>query len=112
MDLNLVVLCGRLAAPPELQRLDSGASCLRLLLAVTSDVPSRRLDLVPVVVWRPPDELLALTANERLWVSGMLQRRLAGEEGRRGIEVAAHEVTVRAVDNDSSTRENSSTEPC
>ena len=34
MDLNLVVLCGRLAIDPELQMFDSGTRLIRLLMTV------------------------------------------------------------------------------
>jgi single-stranded DNA-binding protein len=102
MDLNLVVLCGRIAVSPELQNFESGASRIRLLLAVRSDDPARRLDLIPVLVWKPPEALLGLRANERVWVSGMLQRRRWDDgKGRAGgVQVVAHEVTVRAVENE------------
>lgn len=102
MDLNLVALCGRLAAPPELTHLDSGASRIRLLLAVRSMPPAPRIDLLPVIMWKPPDELLTLESNERVWVTGMLQRRFweAPGPGRRAssVQVVAHRIDRRAID--------------
>lgn len=102
MDLNLVVLCGRIAVSPEVQKFESGAVRVRLLLAVRSDVPTRRLDLIPVLVWKPSDELLELTANDRVWVSGRLQRRRWEDDGRpmSQVQVVAHEVTERPIQDD------------
>ena len=64
MDLNLVVLCGRVAVEPELKTFDSGSRLIRLLVTVRSDVPRRRVDVVPVTMWDPPDELVDETARE------------------------------------------------
>lgn len=106
MHLNLAVLCGSLAAPPEYRRFESGATQLRLLLAVRSDTPARRVDLIPVILWDPPDSLLerSLTTGATVWASGMLRSRFWGHndngERRSGIEVVAQEVTVRHPDFD------------
>ena len=40
MDLNLIVLAGRLAAPPETASFDSGASFVRYLVTIRSDEAS------------------------------------------------------------------------
>lgn len=99
MDLNLVVLCGRLAAPPEHRTFDSGMSQVRILVAVTSDTPHRRLDLIRVTCWDPNDDLVngSLASGMRVWISGRLQRRLRheaeGSEGRSGLEVVATSVS-------------------
>lgn len=101
MDLNLVVLCGRLAAPPDPINVESGASRIRLLLAVRSLPPAPGIDLLPVIMWKPPEELLTLEANERVWVAGMLQRRFweAPGAGRRAssVQVVAHRIDRRPV---------------
>lgn len=101
MDLNLVVLCGRLAAPAEHRHFESGASHLRLLLAVRSDQPHRRVDLIPVILWNPPGHLTdgSLETGARVWISGALHRRLwERKSGRRsGIEVVAMGVTLEEV---------------
>lgn len=102
MDLNLVVLCGRLAAPPELSHFDSGASRIRLLVAVRTELSSPRLDLLPVIMWKPSEELAELQANERVWVSGMLQRRFwetPVASGRTSsLQVVAHRIDRRPID--------------
>ncbi len=100
MDLNLVVLCGRLAAPAEHRRFDSGATHLRLLITVRTELPNPRLDLIPVLVWDPPDHLLgSLLPGSRVWVSGMVQRRFwepdAADQRRSGLEVVAIDVSTR-----------------
>jgi single-strand DNA-binding protein len=99
MDLNLVVLAGRLAAPPEVREFESGSRLVRYLLTVRTDEPHRRVDVVPVTLWDPPSELIELdpAPGERLWVTGSVQRRFwSAEEGRRSrIEIVASEVHVR-----------------
>lgn len=97
MDINLTVLCGRLATVPELRVFDSGARMLRLLVTVRAEHPRRRIDVVPVTLWDPPDELVEhpFEPESRVWVTGAVQRRfLEGPEGRRGrLEVVADQVT-------------------
>ncbi|MFH2072623.1 MAG: single-stranded DNA-binding protein [Actinomycetota bacterium] len=99
MDLNLVVIGGRLAAPPEIREFDSGGRLMRLLVTVRSDEPTRRVDVIPVTLWDPPQDLIEGTMNpgDRVWVAGAVQRRFwAGPEGRRSrIEVVADQVCRR-----------------
>lgn len=101
MDLNLVVLCGRLTAVPELRVFESGSRLLRLLLTVRSETPRRRTDVVPVALWDPPEHLLEpeLGPGTWLWVAGMVQRRFwedasAGTRRSR-LEIVAEQVTIR-----------------
>lgn len=102
MDLNLVVLCGRLATDPELRAFDSGAQLARLLVTVRSDEPRRRVDVVPVTLWDPPEEFLSDPPQKgrRVWVCGSVQRRFwESPEGRRSrLEVVAEQVNVKEVD--------------
>lgn len=95
-DLNLVLLVGRLVAPPEHRVFDSGSQLLRLLLAIHSDHPRRRLDVVPVTLWDPAPELCdgGLRPGDRLWAVGSVQRRFwEAVEGRRSrLEVVAAHV--------------------
>jgi single-stranded DNA-binding protein len=96
MDINLVVLAGRLATQPEHRVFESGAHLLRLLITVRSDEPRRRVDVVPVTLWDPPEapSVGGLAAGDRLWVTGSLQRRFwEAPEGRRSrLEIVAHQV--------------------
>jgi single-stranded DNA-binding protein len=98
MDINLAVLCGRLATAPELRVFDSGARMMRFLVSVTAERPRKRLDVVPVALWDPDDTLADSPPdqNTRVWVTGVVQRRvLDGPEGRRSrIEVIADQVVV------------------
>jgi single-stranded DNA-binding protein len=106
MDLNLVVLCGRIAVLPEHRQFDSGASQLRVLLTVRTDAPNPRVELIPVIVWNPPEDLLAarFEIGARMWVSGMLQRRFRDSDNdtRRGsaLDVVAHKTLVGAAAED------------
>lgn len=99
MELNLVVLSGRLAAEPEVRTFDSGSTLLRLLVTVRSEEPRRRVDVIPVTVWNPDDEVFddEMTVGRRVWIAGSIQRRFwSATEGRRSrLEVVAHEVSLR-----------------
>lgn len=93
MDLNMVVLNGRLAAAPDYRVLESGSRMARLLVAVRSEEPHSRLDVLPVVWWEPGDEFLAAPpeVGSRVCVTGSVQRRYwESADGRRSkIEVVA-----------------------
>ena len=111
MDLNLIVLAGRIAAEPEIRTFESGASLMRLLVTVRSDEPRRRLDVIPVVQWNPesgdlPDGPLR---GRPVWIAGAVQRRFwsVGDGRESRIEIVAHEITVR--DEESSFTDDSAT---
>lgn len=98
MDLNLVVICGRLATPGEVREFESGTRLLRLLITTRTESPTRRVDVVPVTLW-DPDQGLAEQVSEsgvQVWVVGAAQRRYwESADGRRSrIEVVANQVTV------------------
>jgi single-strand DNA-binding protein len=101
MDLNLVVLCGRLAVEPELKLFESGTRLIRLLITVRSDEPRRRVDVIPVVVWDPSDDLVGELPEkgQRVWVCGAVQRRFwEAPDGRKSrLEVVAEQVHVKDV---------------
>jgi single-stranded DNA-binding protein len=99
MDLNLVVIAGRIAAEPDIQTFESGATLMRLLVTVRSEEPRRRLDVIPVVQWNPdadtiPDEPVR---GRQVWVVGALQRRFWSTDERRlsKVEIVAHEIAIR-----------------
>lgn len=99
MDLNLIVLCGRLATDPEIRVFDSGTRLVRYLITVRVDHPRTRVDVIPVTLWDPSDELVAEPGEkgDRLWVCGAVQRRYwESPDGRRSrIEVVAEQVTLK-----------------
>ncbi|MDP8958481.1 MAG: single-stranded DNA-binding protein [Actinomycetota bacterium] len=99
MDLNLVVLAGRLTAPPESRTLDSGSHFIRYLVSVRSELPQRRLDVVPVILRHPPEDVAGAEPGpgQRIWVAGSVQRRFwHAPEGRRSrLEVVAEQVCLR-----------------
>jgi single-stranded DNA-binding protein len=98
-DLNMVFICGRVASVPDVRFHDFGVRQLRMLLTVGSDHPRRRIDVLPVTVWDPDDQLIdpGLGVGSRVMVSGTLQRSFwDGPEGRRSrLEVIGRQVTVR-----------------
>lgn len=99
MDLNLVVLSGRLAAPPELRTFDGGSKLVRYLVTCRTEEPRRRVDVLPVTLWDPPQDLASedIAPGTPLWVAGTAQRRFWSEsEGRRSrLEIVANEVCLR-----------------
>lgn len=102
-DLNLVVICGRLAAPAEVRTFDSGVQLIRFLVTTRVDQPRRRVDVIPATLWDPPEDLVAnLPARgERVWICGALQRRYwetptAGRQSR--VELVAEQVKCDGVD--------------
>ena len=98
MDLNMVVLNGRLAAAPDYRVLESGSRMARLLVAVRSEEPHSRLDVLPVVWWEPEDEFVATPpgVGSRIWITGSVQRRYwESADGRRSkLEVVAAHVSA------------------
>ncbi len=91
MELNLVLLCGRLAAPPETRQSEAGLTTMHLLVTVTSHEPVRRIDVIPVRVGGHDPEVATLEPGARVWVCGSLQRRFTeGSAGRQSrLEVSA-----------------------
>jgi single-strand DNA-binding protein len=100
MNLNLVVLSGRLAAPPELRVFESGARYRRFLVTVRLDQPRRRLDVIPVTWWDPPEEGVEPNPGDRIHVTGTVQRRFwSNPDGRRSrLEVIAANVAFPQTD--------------
>ena len=101
MDLNLVVMAGRLAADPEFKTFASGAELVKLLVTVRSTEPRRRIDVIPVTLWEPSadSDVRDLVRGDGVWLAGSVQRRFwAAEAGRTSrVEVVAHEITRRAM---------------
>jgi len=102
MDLNMVVLDGRLVTEPEHRVLDSGTRMARLLVAVRSEEPHSRLDVIPVIWWEPEDEFVTAPPDvgSRIWITGSVQRRFwDSADGRQSkLEVVAGHVSVYADD--------------
>jgi single-stranded DNA-binding protein len=102
VDLNVVVLAGRLAAEPELREFESGSRLIRYLITVRSSEPRRRVDVLPVTLWDPAPDVVSLSPlrGDRIWAAGTVQRRFwDGGEGRRStVELIAHHVDLGEVD--------------
>ena len=102
MDLNLIVLCGRLAVDGELREFDSDSRLIRYLVTVRVDHPRRRVDVIPVTLWDPTPDLSRDPGlkGQRVWVCGSVQRRFwESPDGRRSrVEVVAEQVNFRDVD--------------
>lgn len=100
MDCNIVVLAGHLATDPDLRVFTTGTRLLQLLVTVRSPEPHRRVDVVPVAWWDPPEGIEGLIRGAGVWVAGGVQRRFwsSGAAHRSRIEVVAHHVEVRTSD--------------
>ena len=111
MDMNLTVLAGKLAAPPELRRFESGSCLVRLLVTARSSSPRRRVDVIPITLWDPPKdhEIIDTAAGHPVWVVGTVQRRFwsVGEDRKSRREVVAHHVELVNSDAAASTTERS-----
>lgn len=101
MDLNMIVICGKLATDPEVKEFESGAKLIRFVVTVKIEHPRKRLDVIPVTLWDPDEDLLASlpTRDDRLWVVGSIQRRYwESPDGRRSrLEVVAEKVDTRSL---------------
>jgi len=100
-DLNLLLLRGRVVAEPEIREFSSGVAMIRYLATVTTPEPRRRLDVIPISYWDPPEALLRRPGRvrNRICVLGTVQRRFWPQRTggvRSRIEVVASEVHVRS----------------
>jgi single-stranded DNA-binding protein len=97
-DCNVVMLAGRLCAPPEHRVTEGGNHLLRLLVAVRTDRPSRRLDVLPVIWWDPPPAVINSPppSGTRVSLTAAVQRRFhQTSTGRTGsVEIVAGEVAI------------------
>ena len=98
MDMNIVVLFGKLAAPPELRTFESGSSHLRALVTVRMTAPRRRVDVVPVILWNPdPDHaLLSAATGSQVFAICTVQRRFwtVGDTRQSKLEVVARHIEI------------------
>jgi|GEM_PF-1222426 single-stranded DNA-binding protein len=94
MDLNLVVIAGRLAATPEVRVFEGGSTLVRYLVTTRSEEPRRRIDVVPAVLWDADETATQFERGDRIWIAGSIQRRFwSDDQSRRSrIEVVAHHV--------------------
>lgn len=105
MDMNVVVLVGKLAVAPEVREFESGSRLVRSLITVRSETPRRRVDVIPVTLWDPsPDhEILTAGVGKMVWASGSVQRRFwSSIEGRKSrLEVVAHHIELHSAGDES-----------
>jgi len=100
MDNNAVALRGRLAADAELRVFESGRRLIKFLVVAQVDYPVRRVDIVPVTLWDPSDELADDPGEmgRPISVCGSVRRRFweTGDAGEIRVEVAADKVVFPA----------------
>jgi single-strand DNA-binding protein len=101
LDMNTVVLIGRLTRDPELRYVPSGQPVASFTLAVDRTFPTERgkntADFIPVVAWRKSAELISahLSKGRLVAVEGRLQIRFyQAQDGRklRAAEVVANRI--------------------
>jgi hypothetical protein len=99
-DLNLIVLCGRVASEPDVDPADHATRRLRMIVAVRSESPRSRVDMLPITMWDPPDELVGSLpeVGSSVFVVGSIQRRVDSEWWGRSsrIEVVALSLVERS----------------
>ena len=83
--VNLSVLCGACAAPPEVRVLESGSRLATF--ALRCPTADDRATSVPVTAWDPPAWLEAVEPGERLVIVGRLRRRFFQRPGGVGSRV-------------------------
>ena len=103
LNLNKVVLAGRMTADPELKQTASGVSVLTFTIAVNrsyvskgSDQGERQADFINVVAWRSTAEFISkyFRKGSAICVSGSIQtRNWQDQQGQRryATEVVADE---------------------
>ena len=100
MDFNVVVLSGKLTAPPEVREFESGSKLVRSLVTVRTDSERRRVDVVPVTLWDPDPghPLLKAAVGTRVWVAASVQRRFWNDRDSRKsrLEVVATDIRTAA----------------
>lgn len=98
LNLNLVVLYGRLATDAEVRTFDSGGQLIRYLVTTRVEEPRRRTDVIPVTLWDPPEELAESPGTKGSYIAchGSVQRRYwESPDGRRArVEVVAETVQL------------------
>lgn len=98
MDLNLVVIAGRLAGAPEIRVFEGGATLVRYLVTTKQGGEGtgkkQRIDVVPCVLWDADEEATKFERGDRIWIAGSIQRRFwSDDHSRRSrIEVVADHV--------------------
>ena len=102
LNLNKVVLCGRLTADPELKQTQSGIAVVTFTLAVNRRFQSRsadgaqaqQADFISVVAWRQTAEFISkyFKKGSALCVTGSIQTR--SWQDQQGQKRYATEVVV------------------
>ena len=106
LNLNKVVLCGRLTADPELKQTGSGIAVVSFTLAVNrryqsksadgAPAPQQQADFISVVAWRQTAEFISryFRKGSALCITGSIQTRSwQDQQGQRryATEVVADE---------------------
>ena len=106
LNLNKVVLCGRLTADPELKQTGSGIAVVTFTLAVNrrfqsrqagEAAPAQQADFISVVAWRQTAEFISkyFKKGSMAVIDGRLQTRSwEGTDGKKGF---ATEVIVNNI---------------
>jgi single-strand DNA-binding protein len=118
LNLNKVVLCGRLTADPELKQTQSGIGVVTFTLAVNRRFQSRsadqqqaqQADFISVVAWRQTAEFISkyFKKGSALCVTGSLQTRTwQDQQGNRryATEVVVDEAMFVDSRNESGSRD-------
>ena len=113
LNLNKVILCGRLTADPELKQTASGIAVVSFTLAVnrryqsksTDGAQAQQADFINVVAWRQTAEFVSkyFQKGSRIAVQGAIQTGSYEKDGikRRTFEIVADNVSFCGSRNES-----------
>ncbi len=101
IDINRVVLSGRLVADPTLHYTEKQIAVCQFTIASSREYESKQgTDFIPIIVWRNYAERCAnnLEKGQEVFVEGKLHSRTANHKGstRTFIEVHANQVKFGA----------------
>ena len=101
LNLNKVILCGRLTADPELKQTTSGISVVSFSIAVnrryqskSDSQPAQQADFINVVAWRSTAEFISryFRKGQAICITGSIQTRSWNDQ--QGQKRYATEVVV------------------
>jgi len=93
MDLNLVVIAGRIAVPPVLTVHDPDETTLKFSVTVRSE-DGHRVDVIPITLYNPATDepMMDAVMGTNVWIAAAIQRRFVNEPI---LEIVAMEVQIR-----------------
>ena len=122
LNLNKVVLAGRITADPELKQTPTGVSVLRFTLAVnrrfskSNEQGEQQTDFINLVAWRQRAEFICkyFKKGSMIAIEGEIQTRNFEDKNgnkRKAVEVLVNHVSFCGSKSDSGSRNNVNIDP-